>query len=141
MIIFSGILAALIYSGCETDLELKSTLLLNDTIEIANFETRYNCENNLSLRMDSVLADSRCPSSVQCVWEGNAEVRFFLIVDGIQTDFTLNTHGGSQFNADTVIQGYRIKLLELSPYPEEPGEILQVEYHSKIMVNATTASP
>ncbi len=127
--------------GCETNLELKSTLPLNDTIEIANFETRYNYENQLSLRMDSVLSDSRCPSNVVCVWEGNAEVRFLFTVDSIQTDFVLNTHGGSQFNTDTVIGGYEIKLLRLSPYPKDPGEILQVEYYSEVIVQAMTASP
>ncbi len=134
MIIFAGLLAAIFYSGCETDLKLKSTLPLNDTIEITNFETKYNYENNLVLRMDSVQGDSRCPSNVQCVWEGNAEVRFLFTVDSIQTDFVLNTHGGNQFNADTVIGGYRIGLLDLSPYPEDPGEILQVEYYSKVIV-------
>jgi len=134
MIIFAGVLAAIIYSGCETDLNLISTLPLNDTIEIANFDTKYNFENNLALRMDSVLNDSRCPSNVVCVWEGNAEVRFLLTVDSIQTDFVLNTHGGNNFNSDTVLGGYSIKLLNLSPYPEDPGEILQVEYHSEVMV-------
>lgn len=140
MIIFSGILAAFIYSGCETNLELKSTLPLKDTIDIANFETRYNYENNLILRMDSVLNDSRCPSNVVCVWGGNAEVRFLFTVDSIQTDFVLNTHGGNQFNSDTVIGGYSIKLLDLSPYPEDPGEILQVEYYSEVLVEAIIAS-
>ena len=91
--------------------------------------------------MDSVLGDSRCPSNVQCVWEGNAEVRFLFTVDSIQTDFALNTNGGMQFNSDTIIDGYSISLLDLSPYPEDPGEILQVEYYSKVIVKATTASP
>jgi len=136
MIITTGVLAALIYAGCEKDLELKSTLPLNDTLEISNFETLYNYENKLILRMDSVLNDSRCPLNVECVWEGNAEVRFLFTVDSIQTDFTLNTNGSMPFNADTVIGGYSIKLLDLSPYPEDPGEILQVEYYSKITIQA-----
>ena len=136
MIIFAGVLAAIINSGCETELNLKSTLPLNDTIEMANFETKYNFENNLVLRMDSVLNDSRCPLNVICVWEGNAEVRFLFTVDSIQTDFVLNTNDGNNFNSDTIIGGYCIKLLDLSPYPEDPGEIQQVEYHSEVMVQA-----
>ena len=136
IIIFTGILAAIIYPGCEGILELKSTLPLHDTVELANFETRYNYENNLILRMDSVLGDSRCPSNVVCVWEGNAEVRFLFTVDSIQTGFTLNTNGGGKFNADTVISGYEIKLLKLSPYPQDPGEILQVEYYSDVILHA-----
>ena len=140
MILFSVILATIIYMGCEKDLCLKSTLPLNDTIELANFETRYNYENKLSLRMDSVLSDSRCPSNVMCIWEGNAEVRFLFMVDSIQTYFVLNTHGFTPFNTDTIISGYEIKLLKLSPYPEDPGEILQVEYYSEVILNAITAS-
>jgi hypothetical protein len=136
MIIFAGFLAAFTYTGCEKDLELKSTLPLNDTIEIANFETRHNFENHISIRMDSVLNDSRCPSNVQCVWEGNAEVRFLFTENSIQTGFVLNTHGGSQFNSDTVISGYEIKLLKLSPYRKDPVEILQVEYYSEVIVQA-----
>jgi len=139
MIIFAGVLAALISSGCEKELKLESTLLLNDTIEMANFETKYNHENNIVLRMDSVLGDSRCPSNVLCFWEGNAEVRFLFTVDSKGTDFVLNTHGGKQFNSDTVFSGYHIKLLDLAPYPEDPGEILQVEYYSKVIVKAATA--
>jgi len=139
MIIFAGVMAALISSGCEKEQKLESTLFLNDTVEMANFETKYNHENNIVLRMDSVLGDSRCPSNVQCVWEGNAEVRFLFTVDSKGTDFVLNTHGGKQFNSDTVISGYRIILMDLSPYPEDPGEILQVEYYSQVIVKAATA--
>lgn len=136
MIIFAGVLVASINSGCESDLTLKSTLPLNDTIEIANFETKYNYEHNIVLRMDSVLNDSRCPSNVQCVWEGNAQVRFLFTVDSIRTDFVLNTHGGVQYNSDTIIGGYSIQLLDLIPYPEDPVEILQVEYYSEVTLKA-----
>jgi hypothetical protein len=136
MIIFAGVLVASINSGCESDLTLKSTLPLNDTIEIANFETKYNYEHNIVLRMDSVLNDSRCPSNVQCVWEGNAQVRFLFTVDSIRTDFVLNTHGGVQYNSDTIIGGYSIQLLDLIPYPEDPAEILQVEYYSEVTLKA-----
>ena len=72
MILLVGLMAACIYSGCESDHTLKSTLPLNETIEIANFEAKYNYEHNIVLKMDSVLNDSRCPSNVQCLREGNA---------------------------------------------------------------------
>jgi hypothetical protein len=130
------LLAVFLDWGCEKRFALHDTLPLNDTVEIANFETRYNHTEKIRLRMDSVLNDSRCPSNVVCVWEGNAQVRFFFRVDSIQTELVLNTHGGNQFRSDTVINGYEIRLLSLSPYPEDPGEIRQIEYTSKIMVKA-----
>ncbi len=57
-------------------------------------------------------------------------------MDSIQTDLVLNTHGGKGFKSDTLISGYRIQLLVLSPYPEDPGEIQQVEYYSEVIVSA-----
>jgi hypothetical protein len=133
-ILFLAFPAIAIYSGCEGDLELTSTLPLNDTTELANFETRYNYEHQLSLRMDSVLNDSRCPSNVYCFWEGNAEIRFLFRVDSLRTSFVLNTHGGSRFRSDTVVSGFELILLDLSPYPEDPGEIPQVEYEATILL-------
>ena len=136
LILYTGLYAACICFGCEGNVRLISTLPLNDTTQLANFETKYNFEHQLSLRMDSVLNDSRCPTNVECFWEGNAEIRFVFKVDSLQTPFVLNTHGGDPFRSDTVISGYKIMLLELSPYPEEPREILQVEYASKILLLA-----
>jgi hypothetical protein len=140
-LLLSGILAVFLDWGCEKRFALHDTLPLNDTVEIANFETRYNHTEKIRLRMDSVLSDSRCPSNVDCFWEGNAQVRFFFRADSILTEFVLNTHGGNPFRSDTVISGYEIQLLGLSPYPEDPGEILQMEYVSKIMVKAVPESP
>ena len=134
IVLIAGFIAVILYAGCETGLTPESTLPLNDTVELANFETLYNYEKSMSLRMDSVLNDSRCPTNVVCVWEGNAEVRFVFTVDSAQTDFTLNTHGGGSFNSDTMIHGYEIRLLELWPYPEDPGEILQLEYQSRVIL-------
>ena len=62
--------------------------------------------------------------------------KVLFTLDSIRTDFVLNTHGGAQYNSDTVFGGYRIQLLDLIPYPEDPVEILQVEYHSEITLKA-----
>ena len=134
IMIISYILVTVIFMGCETDPAGITTLPLNDTIEIANFDTKYNYENQISIRMDSVLNDSRCPSNVNCVWEGNAEVRFIFTVEDLPNGFVLNTLGGVNFKADTIIGGYQIKLVRLSPYPEEPGLIPQDEYFAEICV-------
>ena len=134
--IFTGFMAAAILFSCEGNFKLISTLPVNDTTALSNFETRYNFKHKLSLRMDSVLNDSRCPANVDCIWEGNAEVRFLFTVDNVQTPFVLNTHGGSQFRSDTTIGEYEITLLDLTPYPEDPGEILQVEYAAKILLRS-----
>ena len=63
-ILLSGFLTALVNWGCENTFRLQDTLPINDTVQMANFETRYNHREHISLRMDSVLNDSRCPFNV-----------------------------------------------------------------------------
>ena len=134
IIIFVGVLAAFIYSGCEKNLELNSTLPLNDTIEIANFDTRYNYEDKLVLRMDSVLEDSRCPANVQCVWEGNARVDFILKQEGRSEQiFTLNTFAG--FLTDTTVNGIRFEMIDMLPYPVVDKDYQLDDYILQILIS------
>jgi hypothetical protein len=58
--------------------------------------------------------DSRCPPDVQCIWEGDAEVRLRVGSEEV----TLHTHGGSQYPNSATVNGRTITLRELtrSPY-------------------------
>lgn len=64
--------------------------------------------------------DSRCPISPDfvCVWEGYALAKFIFEEGAQQHQFTLSTkklpNGLAQ---DTLINGYRIKLINITPYP------------------------
>jgi len=134
--IFSAFLLVLLLSGCNKNSELTgdSSFRLNDTLQLAINKSAVNNENQLSIRIDSVLNDSRCPSDVVCIWEGNAEVRFILTNDGGETKFVLNTHGGDNFKSDTIIDGYSIQLVNLKPYPVYTNEISNNEYVAELLI-------
>ncbi|MEN8203655.1 MAG: hypothetical protein ABFS28_13750 [Bacteroidota bacterium] len=129
------------FSGCEdmfhsgicNNLDA-SPLTLNDTIEIKIGEQYCNPEEELLLVCDSLVADSRCPIGVVCVWEGNAEVSFILGEgDHEHSAFHLNTH--NSFRTDTIIQGYRYQLIDVLPYPEYGIERKQDEYSILMIVS------
>ena len=68
--------------------------------------------------LDSILQDSRCPINALCVWQGVAEVKFSLHLNGVAYPFTLATHqitGGTSTTA--VVQQFKIFLRNLYPYP------------------------
>ena len=135
-IIFPGLFILIILIGCSKNKnkEFSSTLFLNDTVQISPIETLYNYNENISFSLDSIINDSRCPSNVTCIWEGNAEVKFRFSLNNIETNFTLHTNGGFNFNTDTIIDNYKIELINLYPYPEDPGIIPQHDYVTEILI-------
>lgn len=120
------------FIACKKDSEITSYKLnLGDTTEIKINETLKNEENNISIQMDSVLNDSRCPSDCECFWAGNAEVRFIFKLENEEIRFTLNTYLTPK---DYITNGYQISLLDLIPYPISMESISQNEYYAKMMI-------
>lgn len=69
-----------------------------------------------------------------CVWEGNAEVRLkFEKLNESPLFFNLNTH--QNFIQDTVIDKYKIALLELNPYPFIGIKHSQKLYKVRLVIN------
>lgn len=59
--------------------------------------------------------DSRCPSDVNCFWEGNAEVLLRAKKGDQIEEFSLNTN--SAYIQDTTVFNKHIELLDVKPYP------------------------
>jgi hypothetical protein len=134
--IISALFLLLLLSNCSKNNELTgdSSFSLNDTLNLAINKSAINNENQLTIKIDSVLSDSRCPSDVVCIWEGNAAVRFLLVNDGKETKFVLNTHGGVNFISDTIIDKYSIQLVNLKPYPISTKVISNDEYVAELLI-------
>jgi hypothetical protein len=84
----------------------------------------YQCvDTNLNgttvqLCFDSLVQDSRCPSTATCIWQGEATVKVSLKVNGRKESFNLSTlNQRPDYRNDTTISGYNIKLLMVNPYP------------------------
>ena len=98
-----------------TNIRKCSNLVLNDTFDAVYGRVYSDYKNKISIKLDSVLSDSRCPEGAECFWEGNANALFDFGLMNKQYWFSLNTHAG--FTRDTLIGGFEIKMLSLSPVP------------------------
>jgi len=134
--ILSTLFLVLLLSNCNKNTELTgdTSFRLNDTLKLAINKSAINNENQLTIRIDSILNDSRCPSDVICIWEGNAAVRFLMNNDGEKTKFVLNTQGVINFDSDTVIDEYSIQLVNLRPYPVSTKVISNDEYVAELLI-------
>jgi hypothetical protein len=73
---------------------------------------------DLRLCFDSLISDSRCPANAMCIWQGTATAKFSLTKNGETKTFVLNTlHQPPTYTKDTVLMGYKIEFVNLSPYP------------------------
>lgn len=116
-----------------SDIETFDELIWNDTISLSYQECLNDRENQLYFCFESVVSDSRCPKGAMCFWEGNAEARFKLQKhNSAPVFFNLNTHTG--FTCDTIIDGIKFTLLDISPYPEINHRIDQKDYSAKLIV-------
>lgn len=90
----------------------------------------------LRIRFAAVTGDSRCPSDVTCVWAGNAAVRLDVTTNGrSEESLTLNTAKGSSFASEAKNQGYKVKLVDLSPYPRSNQKIAAGDYVVTLLVS------
>lgn len=85
----------------------------------------------LAIRFDTVSEDSRCPSGVQCVWEGNATLRLTVDSAGTAQWVQLRTAGTPQ---PASAFGYRVEYRALRPTPTTAGPIPPRSYIATLRV-------
>ena len=112
----------LFVGGCSTTtapgFDEAFTLRIGESVEIA--------DTGVSITFADVLADSRCPTDVECVWAGDAAV----VIEG-RTPATepleevLHTHLDPKTGR---LHSVELFLLQLEPYPQVTGPIPVEEY-------------
>ncbi len=80
--------------------------------------------DTINVRFVDVTADSRCPTSVQCVWAGEVTARFTV---GGKDDVTL-TLGASAATAHAIVRGKQMWLVAMKPYPASTGSPVKGDY-------------
>ena len=126
------VLLFVIAASCQkTPLETSDTgnnsnIHLNQPFQLKVGESIKLIPDNIKVGFDTVMADSRCPIVVVCFWEGEADINIWLLknrTDTIHSILKIRGYIGIQDSLyhkyiDTI--GYRIKLLQLDPYPQYP---------------------
>jgi hypothetical protein len=87
----------------------------------------------LKVKFDSVPEDSRCPTDVKCVWEGDAKI-LIGVKRGQAKAFTIELHTNGRFNQTGKYQNYIIKLIAVNPYPKTSAKIKPSDYVATLLV-------
>ena len=125
--------------GCSTALNLNFTE--NQTMPRVGKEFQIRVGQQLkfdggdfAVKFTRVVQDSRCPSDVNCVWAGNAQVSLEWIADKCPTAVTLNTNPTPEAGDESKVGGFRIKLIKLDPYPHTEKKISPSDYTATLAV-------
>ena len=86
----------------------------------------------LSVTFQEVTEDSRCPQGVDCIWAGNATVRIKL--SGSHTASTSVDLKTELEPKSKQVDGYRITLVKLRPYPKNEHTIRKEDYVATFIV-------
>ncbi len=130
-LILFEVLVLVLLSFCK-DEQGQNTFVLDKPFELKYGEVIKNTEYQISIVLDSVLNDSRCPTGAQCVWAGNGAVRFVFTSANTIVPFVLNTN--PSLRTDSLIGGYRIKLNKLTPTPVLGVVIKPADYKAEIEI-------
>jgi hypothetical protein len=97
----------------------------------------------LRLRFTDVLEDSRCPTKVECVWTGQAQISLVVHhAESPPSTVIFNTNPAPGQNVQTTqVDQYTISLKSLDPYPQTPDDPISFEdYRATLLVAAVRAS-
>jgi len=125
----AGVLAANPHSSGALDVRLGREFKLKPGRQVTVKGTK------LRIRFVAVENDSRCPSDVTCVWAGNAAVQLQLGTGRDSKTVTLNTSMSPSFAGETEYRGYKVKLVDLSPYPRSDRKIARRDHTATLLVS------
>ena len=108
---------------------------LNRQFELKFGETAVIKSEHLAIRFSELVQDSRCPKSVTCIAAGNATIELELgNSKGKASPVKLGT---DQDSNETTYQQYKVKLIEINPYPSSPGRIEPQLYSAILLVSSS----
>ena len=133
------IIACSLLLGCGTSLKVSSSENQTSPRVGQEFSLKVGEKKklegvDLQVKFAGVPQDSRCPTNVNCVWAGNAEVALDLLHNNCSTVVTLNTHRSSGTGDEGKVGGFRIKLVKLIPYPHTERKIAPGDYTATLLV-------
>ncbi len=110
-------------------------ITLGYPIRLAVNQTAVNEDADYQYRFVGVTEDSRCPSDVQCVWQGQITVVLETTrSSGISLGNFSLTLGSDNALSATNIEGYFVKLASVDPYTISTKPILPSEHVTTLII-------
>jgi len=98
-----------------------------ETLTIKRGQQKKAADSGITLKFVSVLEDSRCPTDVNCIWEGNAKIEVIISdKNGGSKKSVMNTTSGGPLGDQH--NGWAIYLTSLTPLPKGTKATKQKSY-------------
>ncbi|BBD68440.1 hypothetical protein NIES4072_42470 [Nostoc commune NIES-4072] len=108
---------------------------LNSQFYLKYGKTAYLPSENLEIKFSKVIEDSRCPTNVTCIWQGQVIIELDIMKNGKQVStLTLTLIPGRDPLPIQFSNKYSVTLIAVSPYPSGQAIALK-DYIVKIVVS------
>jgi hypothetical protein len=88
----------------------------------------------------NVTEDSRCPSDVVCIWQGQASIKISAEANGTDAGQFVLTIGGNEKPSATFGKYYSVKMSGLEPYPVSTNQTEPEDYVATLVVSKVAAN-
>ena len=105
---------------------------LGQQFDLAIGQATSIAKDNLMVRFNQVIEDSRCPFGALCIWEGRASAEIRLTKDGQIYTMVLIEPGHSESRVEEY-QNYRINY-RILPYPKVGQTISKSDYRLELTI-------
>lgn len=102
---------------------------LGTAVTLAPAERAVFSQERLEVQFVAIVEDSRCPRDVACLWAG--EVKVQLAIRGKSAE---STHHELPEAQSTLVEGYRVTILEVRPEALSTRKISPEEYRVTLKV-------
>lgn len=107
---------------------------LNQTVTLAPGEEALLQGSSLRVRFLEVRQDSRCPSTLTCVWAGRVQASLLVSHAGALHSVVLGLWEPDA--TAVVVGGYRVELQDVLPHPETETPIPAEDYRAVLTITA-----
>lgn len=136
-VIFSVFLltALVAAAACAPEVGAK-TVSLGDRFSLAVGQSASIDGEDLAIKFIDVIADSRCPSDVVCIWQGEVACLVEITYSGTGQQMVLTYPGLTQEPSEAEFSSYQFAF-SVEPYPEAGKEIEKSEYRLNLLITKT----
>jgi hypothetical protein len=136
-VIFSVLLViAVIATAACAPKSYDQTLTLGESFSLAVGQSALIDGEDLAIKFMDVIADSRCPSGVECIWQGEVACLVEITHSGTAQQKVLTYPGLTQEPSKFQFGPYQFAF-SVEPYPEAGKEIKKSEYRLNLLVTKT----
>lgn len=102
-------------SSCDKKSQSDIGFEIGQSFNLAHDQTAFSSDGQIEVHFTKVQSDSRCPSDVDCFWEGESTVVLDVKVNSLSEQIKLSTH--VDFGKRDTVSQLVFTLLDVLPYP------------------------